>query len=113
MAVSLTCTPERRVTAEEVIVEVLACTTARVHISPDPALLHAPPTKAKQDAVALPSQLTSHPSVCVGTTPSNATGLRVAVVVKPYEMESPPIVDSGKYYAIVRGRRVGVFTDSL
>ena len=128
------CTSGRRPTVNEVVDEGLAHVTARVHISSDPALPPIPSKKAERDMVVEPSRAKSHvstpspshvkiaPSSAGGSSTSHASALYSSHVGTPPaggskprydEKESPPVVYSGKYYTVIRGRRVGVFEDPL
>ena len=124
------CAPERRPTIEEVIADVLAHSTARIRISSDdcdPPKPPAPSKKLEQDVVALPSRATSH--VCrenwMSHYISDSLNSRLEAVLpgssapRPADSkandgnESPPIEYSGKWCAVIRGRRTGVFQESL
>jgi hypothetical protein len=140
-AFSYLCTPECRPTVEEVIAEVLAYSTARIQISdePDPPKPSAPSKKLERDIVASLSQATSHACVLylqvgmrmsphlfdsvnprMGAVPSSSNASRptgsISKVVEKLsfdEKESPPVMYSGKWYVVVRGRDVGVYQASL
>ncbi|KAF8675169.1 hypothetical protein AX14_005182 [Amanita brunnescens Koide BX004] len=112
-----------RPTVEEVIAEVLAYSTARIQISdePDPPKPSAPSKKLERDIVASLSQATSHAvNPRMGAVPSSSNASRptgsISKVVEKLsfdEKESPPVMYSGKWYVIVRGRDVGIYQASF